>query len=423
MEDSNTLTKEQKAWRRKWVVLISALESLVETGIKLGAALLTGSVGLLADVIHSAVDVAGSLLVWVGVRLAPNKYRQFPYGFYKIENLLALAIGFAILYGAYEIFLVFLSGESELPTNIPIGIAAVVLGMTLDFFWGRFEAKSGRLINSPGIEASGNHTVSDVFASSVVLIGLVGSLFGFNLDRWAALVVAILITRMGIKILWDNVRVLLDISMSTEQLDSYRKVIARQPGVSEVRSIRGRNSGSFRFIDTDITITAFEVDRANEIAAAIESSLKAFDDTIDSVFTHYKRSLPETLNLFIPTDASGTIISDSFGKTSHFIMIHYDRHKRIILDRSIEENPYMHADEHRGINLASYLIDRNADSVCCREDLHDKGPGLMFHRFGIDVRITEINNVDVLMEDYLENSRTVFSHSNIQENSSSKSSA
>lgn len=173
MKDNNKLTPEQKAWRRKWVVLISALESLVETGIKLGAALLTGSVGLLADVIHSAVDVAGSLLVWVGVRLATNKYYQFPYGFYKIENLLALAISFAILYGAYEIFQIFILGESELPTNIPIGIAAVILGMALDYFWGRFEAKSGRLINSPGIEASGNHTVSDVLSSSVVLIGLV----------------------------------------------------------------------------------------------------------------------------------------------------------------------------------------------------------------------------------------------------------
>ncbi len=131
------------------------MESLLETGIKLAVALYTGSTAVLADAIHSAVDVAGSFMVWLGVRLATHKFKRFPYGFYKIENLLALAIGAAILYGAYEILQIFIAGEAPLPENIPVGIAGVLLGMALDFFWGRFEANSGRLINSPGIEASG----------------------------------------------------------------------------------------------------------------------------------------------------------------------------------------------------------------------------------------------------------------------------
>ena len=89
---SDELTPKQKAFRRKWVVLFSALESLVETGIKLTAALLTGSTGLLADCIHSGIDVVGSLMVWVGVRLAPHKYKQFPYGFYRIEIIKLICI-------------------------------------------------------------------------------------------------------------------------------------------------------------------------------------------------------------------------------------------------------------------------------------------------------------------------------------------
>ncbi|MFC1561238.1 cation diffusion facilitator family transporter, partial [Candidatus Latescibacterota bacterium] len=200
-------------------------------------------------------------MVWIGVRLATHKYKRFPYGFYKIENLLALLIGFAILYGAYEVLQIFLSGENVLPKNIPIGIAAVLLGISLDFFWGRFEAKSGRLINSPGIEASGNHTVSDVYSSTVVLVGLLGSLFGLNLDRWAALIVVIIISKIGIVILWENVKVLLDISLSAEKLEAYSKLIARQPGVLMVKSIKGRNAGSFRFIDVDVGLKAYNVEQ------------------------------------------------------------------------------------------------------------------------------------------------------------------
>ncbi len=402
------LSAEQKEWRRKWVVFFSALESLVESGIKLGAALFTGSIALLADSIHSAADVAGSFMVWIGVRLATHKFKRFPYGFYKIENLLALFIGFAILYGAYEVLQIFLSGESVLPENIPVGIAAVLLGMSMDFFWGRFEAKSGRLINSPGIEASGNHTVSDVYSSTVVLVGLLGSLFGYNLDKWAALIVALIISKIGIVILWDNVKVLLDISVSAEKLEAYSKIIARQPGVLTIISIRGRNAGSFRFINVDVGLKAYNLEQADDIVSGIETRLKEYDGTIDTVFVHYTHELPRVVSVFVPTDESGKKISTYFGQSTHITRLKYDRESRQYSDLITEVNPDQKEEKHRGIMLAEHIIDKGVDSVCCREDIHAKGPGLMFHRFGIDVRKTEEDDLETLLQDYFSRSEPVF---------------
>lgn len=66
MGKEEPLTAEQIAFSRKWIVLISAFESVVKTGIKLIAALYTGSAGMPADSIHSGADVAGSFLVWIG---------------------------------------------------------------------------------------------------------------------------------------------------------------------------------------------------------------------------------------------------------------------------------------------------------------------------------------------------------------------
>jgi cation diffusion facilitator family transporter len=402
------LSPQQKEWRRKWVVFFSALESVVESGIKLGAALFTGSAGLLADSIHSAADVAGSFIVWIGVRLATHKYKRFPYGFYKIENLLALFIGFAILYGAYEVLQIFLSGENVLPKNIPVGIAAVLLGMSLDFFWGRFEAKSGRLINSPGIEASGNHTVSDVYSSTVVLIGLLGSLFGFNLDRWAALIVAIIISKLGIVILLDNVKVLLDISLSPEKLKAYSKIVARQPGVLMVKSIKGRNAGSFRFIDVYVGLKAYNVEQANGMVSRIEASLKEYDTTIDTVFVHHSHEFPRVMSVFVPTDESGKKISNYFGQSTHMTRLRYDRESRRYSDLITEANPYQGQEKHRGIRLAEHMVDAGVDSVCCKEDLHAKGPGLMLYRFGIDVRKTDEHDLEALLKDYFNRSESVF---------------
>lgn len=403
----DTLTKEQIEFRRKWVVLVSALESLVESGMKIALALYTGSAGLLADSIHSAVDVVGSFMVWVGVRLAPRKFKHFPYGFYKIENLLGLAIGFAILFGAYEVVQVFFS-KPELPRNIPVGIIGVLMGMSLDFFWGRFEAKTGRRINSPGIEASGNHTVSDVYSSSVVLAGLIGALFGFNLDRWAALIVAVIIAKMGVEILWNNLVVLLDISVPREKLDVYLKVIERQPGVLSVKSIRGRNSGSFRFLDVEVGLKAYNVKRANEIASMIEGSLKESDNTIDTVFLYYIHEFPRVVSVFMPTEEGGRKISDYFGKSSHITNVKYDQKTKGYSDLTTEINPFQREEKNRGIKLADYIISKGADTVCCREDLHDKGPGLIFHRFGVDTRKTDETDLEVLMRDYFGKSESVF---------------
>ena len=57
---------------------------------------------------------------------------------------------------------------------------------------------------------------------------------------------------------------------------------------------------------------------------------------------------------------------------------------------------------------AEHIVDNGGDSICCKEDLHDKGPGLMFYRFGIDVRNTEENDLEALLQDYFSKSESVF---------------
>ena len=394
------LTPEQKEFRRKWVVLISALESLVESAIKICAALYTGSAGLMADSIHSAADVVGSFMVWIGVRLAPQKFKRFPFGFYKIENLMALVIGFAIMYGAYEILQVFVSGENALPENVPIGIAAVLIGMALDFFWGRFEAESGRLINSPGIEASGNHTISDVYSSVVVLIGLVGSLFGLNIDRWAALFVALIIVKMGAVIIWDNIKVLLDISLDADQIKSYSNLLSRQPGVTKVHSISGRNAGSFRFLHLDLGVKAYQLEQACEIVANLKKELKASDPAIDLIFVQHAHELPVVLNILVLSERDGGQVSPHFGKASFLTSLKYDQDSRQYTDIVTEPNPFKQEEKQRGIKLARYIADKGIDSVCCREELRDKGPGLLLRQLGIDHRSTQVADLEELLDDY-----------------------
>lgn len=71
---------ERTAW-------LSVLINLLLTSIKSGLALLTGSLAIKADAIHSLSDVISSLIVVTGIKISQRSSRRFPYGLYKVENL------------------------------------------------------------------------------------------------------------------------------------------------------------------------------------------------------------------------------------------------------------------------------------------------------------------------------------------------
>ena len=90
----------------------------------------------------------------------------------------------------------------------------------------------------------------------------------------------------------------------------------------------------------------------------------------------------------------------------------YDRASKKHSDLITEVNPCRREEKHRGIKLAEHIIDKGIDSVCCKEDLHEKGPGLMLYRFGIDVRKTDEDDLETLLQDYFSRSDSVFPREN-----------
>ncbi|MBT3259316.1 MAG: hypothetical protein HN366_23095, partial [Deltaproteobacteria bacterium] len=153
---------------------------------------------------------------------------------------------------------------------------------------------------------------------------------------------------------------------------------------------------------------AYNLQQADEITSQIEVKLKEHDSTIDTVFVHYTHEFPRVISVFVPVDESGKRISTHFGQTTHLLKLQYDRESKTYSDLISKSNPIQKDAKHRGITLAEYIIDNGADSVCCKEDLHDKGPGLMFYRFGVDVRKTVEDDLETLLQDYFRKSESVF---------------
>lgn len=111
--------------------------------------------------------------------------------------------------------------------------------------------KVGKALNSPSLMADAKHMRADMFDNAVVLAGLCSNLTRLDLERMAAFVIVIFIAATGGKILIDGIRVLLDASLDYKTLSLAEKLILSEPQVIKIKSLTGRNSGRYKFIEAE----------------------------------------------------------------------------------------------------------------------------------------------------------------------------
>ena len=146
----------------------------------------------------------------------------------------------------------------------------------------------------------GGHIRTDMLSSGVILAGLLGGLFGLELDRIAALLVVLFIAKAGIRILADALRVLLDASIDFETMDRVKTIITKQPQVVSINALWGRNSGPFKFIEADIVIKAGNLERAHFVSQKIEKEIRQQISHVDHILIHYEPQKRETRTCAVP---------------------------------------------------------------------------------------------------------------------------
>ena len=135
------------------VALFAIGVNLVLFGMKYLFAELSGSVALKAEAFHSPTDVIASSTVLAGLILSKRKTKAFPYGLYKVENLVSVIVALAILYAGYEIALEATKSSISVLRNLGIIISSVVCAMVIIYCLSRYEARVGAEIESPSLIA------------------------------------------------------------------------------------------------------------------------------------------------------------------------------------------------------------------------------------------------------------------------------
>ncbi|WP_295388549.1 cation diffusion facilitator family transporter [uncultured Thiodictyon sp.] len=226
-------------------------------------------------------------LIVAGVRLARHHTADFPEGLYKLENLLALAIGCLIVLGAYElgrVALVAAMTGRDLIADPRQSLVFMAVASVLALGLGIYKQVTARRTGSVALRADATHSFVDFVAGVALCGGLALDLAGVPAaDSFAALVASLFVLWAGATISYQAVRVLLDASLERELLDEVAVIAAGAPMVSKVLAVAGRNSGSFRFLNLRLAIAADDLNQAEAATAALKAAIRARITNVDAI--------------------------------------------------------------------------------------------------------------------------------------------
>jgi len=395
--------------RSERAALLSTAFNLALVGAKGGLSILSGSLALLADAIHSFADVISAFALFVGLKLAKRKTRSFPYGLYKLENLIALATSFLIFTAGYEILKGALSrNKVALLRHLHITLPGFIAIMGAMFLFSRYQRKVAEETGSPAIAADSAHIKADFLSSTAILISLITNLFGINIDRFAAIIVVLFIGKAALEIFIGSMRVLLDASIDFETMDRIKELISSYPLVAEVRALSGRSSGRYKFIEAELIMRTDELSKAHRAAEEIETLIKREIPLVDHIVIHPEPMRKEKLIYAIPlADKRGTI-SEHYGEAPLFALIEVKTKDFSVEGIRIIENPYLNLERGKGIKVSEWLVGEGVDKVRLKEAFHGGGPTYVFSDAGVEVKFMKATNIkEFLKEEGLSNEKGV----------------
>jgi cation diffusion facilitator family transporter len=257
-EDFNAATKAAVASRSTWVSVV------VNTGLsvlQIAVGLLSKSQGLIADGIHSLSDlIADFLVLFVSHHSKQEADDQHQYGHHRFENAASLALGLLLaLVGAGMLWSA--AGKIEHPETIAkvevtaLYVAASALFAKEVLF--RYMLAAAKRVKSSMLVANAWHARSDAASSLVVSFGIAGNLLGYPfLDPIAALIVGIMILKMGWQFGWEALHDLMDQSGDAEEVAAIEQTIRSHTGVVGVHQLRTRKMGDMLTVDVHIDLPA-----------------------------------------------------------------------------------------------------------------------------------------------------------------------
>jgi cation diffusion facilitator family transporter len=265
----------------------SVLAAIGLTSLKIVVGLLTGSLGILAEAAHSALDLVAALMTWFAVRVSgkPPDHDHL-YGHGKVENLSALLETLLLLltcvWVVYSAVARLIHGRTDIEVTV---WSFVVMGisMAVDFSRSRMLSKAAKKHNSQALEADALHFSTDIWSSAVVIVGLAGVKLSEahpalallkNADAVSALCVAAIVFFICGRLGMRTVQALLD-AVPKGLNDRIKRTAESVPGILDCHKVRARYSGAQLFVDAHVLVDGKQsLDQAHFLTEEVEEAIQ-----------------------------------------------------------------------------------------------------------------------------------------------------
>jgi len=279
--------------RVRAVLITSTVANVLLMGMKLGIGFLTLSRALIADGVNSTLDIFFSVMILVSFRMAARPAdKDHPYGHGNIEVLVAFIAALIIIgtggFIVYDGIKNILSPMQELPSLYWLALAASAVTIAAKLCLYLYARSAAKRYRSPAVEVQAADHRADILATSAALLGILFTFLGVRfLDPVAAVIVAGFIIWTGIKLVKDNLKVLLDAQPSDEFFTPLKNRLAELKDVREVRHMRAHPVGTYYFLEITITVDRkLSVKDGHAIAERVRSKLMKRESRLKDVIVH-----------------------------------------------------------------------------------------------------------------------------------------
>lgn len=275
--------------RKRRVALLSVSSNSLLVVLKLTVGLLIGSVSVISEAVHSAVDLVAAVIAFLAVRTSSKPADQgHPFGHGKVENISGVVEALLIFAAAGVIIVEAVRKllHPEPLETVGWGVGVMAVSAVVNLIVSRRLFTVGRETESVALQADGWHLRTDVYTSIGVSVGLALIWLGGRLmpgtslawlDPVAALAVAVLIMKTAYDLTVHAARDLLDTSLPADEEDLIgQEVTAFAPEVRGFHRLRTRKAGSHRFVDFHLLVQAdMTVEASHDIAEVIAGRIEA----------------------------------------------------------------------------------------------------------------------------------------------------
>jgi len=276
------MTQDANTKKKVSIARLSIASNCLLITMKLIVGLVSGSVSIISEAIHSTMDLFAAVIAFFSVRVSSNPPdERHPYGHGKIENvsgvLEALLIFVAAIWIIYEAILKLSSKEPI--DSIGYGSLVMFVSAIVNFFVSRKLYKVAKQTDSIALEADALHLKTDVYSSLGVGIGLLLIwITQLNyLDSIVAMVVALFILKESYNLMMSAYAPLLDVTLSKDEIAIIEWAVEKHKELKiDFHQLRTRKAGSFRYVDLHLEMPQqLTVKESHDICDLIEKEIKA----------------------------------------------------------------------------------------------------------------------------------------------------